>query len=151
MVAERKKAAGGSRHYEFVEHTADIAIKAYGKTVEEAYAVAGDAMFDIMTDGSKIRPDKEIAVEVESVDREGLLVGFLSKLILLREVDGWVLTDFEVTSLSERNLTARGFGEKYDKEKHASGYHIKGVSYHMMEIADPAGETPAYVQVLFDV
>ncbi len=151
MISKEKSGAGGSRHYEFIEHTADIAIKAYGSTVEEAYAVAADAMFDIVTDGSVINPDEKVEIEVESVDREGLLVGLLSRLIVLHEVDGWVLTDFEVALQGQDRLSARGWGEKFDKNRHSYGHHVKGVSYHMMEISESTGEGPAHVQVLFDV
>ncbi|UCE23333.1 MAG: archease [Candidatus Zixiibacteriota bacterium] len=138
-------------HYEFVEHTADIAVKAYGESLEEAFAVAAGAMFDIMTDGSAISPVETVEFEVESVDIEGLLVGFLSDLIVLHEVQDYVLTDFEVTLLDERRLRVTARGETFDDSKHGHGHHIKGVSYHMMEIFEGAGETPSYVQVLFDV
>ena len=66
------------KKYEFIEHTADIAIKAYGDTLEEAFAAAAEAMFDIITAGSEIEADKNISFAVESIDLEGLLVYFLS-------------------------------------------------------------------------
>ncbi len=138
-------------HYEFVEHTADIAIKAYGENLEQAFAVAAGAMFDIMTDGSAISPAETIEFEVESVDIEGLLVGFLSDLIVLHEVQDYVLTDFEVTFVNKRRLKVTARGETFDDSKHDHGHHIKGVSYHMMEIVEGTSEAPSYVQVLFDV
>ena len=36
--------------FEFLEHTADVYIRAYGKTMEEAYENAALAMFEVMTD-----------------------------------------------------------------------------------------------------
>lgn len=138
-------------HYEFVEHTADIAIKAYGASVEEAFAVAAGAMFDIMTDGAAIEPLEKVEFETESVDRQGLLVGFLSNLIVLYEVRDYVLTDFQVTFINDSRLNVVCRGETFDEKRHGHGLHIKGVSYHMMEIFDGGGDKPSHVQVLFDV
>ena len=137
--------------WEFIEHTADIAIKAYGDNLEDAFATAAVAMFHIMTDNSTISPVESVEFETESVDMEGLLVGFLSNLIVLHEVQNFVLTGFKITFESERKLKVRAGGEKFDERKHAHGHHIKGVSYHMMEISDGGGKTPSFVQVLFDV
>jgi SHS2 domain-containing protein len=139
------------KHYEFIEHTADVAVKAYGVTLEEAFAVAAGAMFDIMTDESPIERQQKVELEVQSIDMEGLLVSFLSKLIVLHEVDHLVLKDFVVVFTGDNSLKAGAWGEKFTETKHAGGLHVKGVSYHMMEIVQGKGNKPCHVQVLFDV
>jgi SHS2 domain-containing protein len=139
------------KRYEFIEHTADVAIKAYGATLEEAFAVAAGAMFDIITDESPIERKQKVELEAESIDIEGLLVNFLSKLIVLHEVDNLVLKDFVVTFTGENSLKAYAWGERFTETKHAGGLHVKGVSYHMMEVVQGKGNKPCHVQVLFDV
>ncbi len=151
MGDNRQNGAGSQGHYEFIEHTADVAIKAYGNSLEQAFAVAAGAMFDIMTDGAAVESQESIEFETESVDREGLLVGFLSDLIVLHEVQGYVFAEFEVTFLGSTRLKAQCRGEMFDEDRHAFGLHVKGVSYHMMEIFDGGGKEPSFVQVLFDV
>ncbi|MEW6051798.1 MAG: archease [Candidatus Zixiibacteriota bacterium] len=137
--------------YEFIEHTADIAIRAFGDTLAEAFASAADAFFDIVTGKSAIRPELSLSVEAEGMDREMLLVNFLSKLIVVHEVDGWVLSDFHIEFLSSNRLKATARGEKFVESRHGEGIQIKGVSYHMMEIHDGGISEPSYVQVLFDI
>ena len=139
------------RHYEFVEHTADIAIKAFGESIEEAFAVTAEAMFDIITDKSPVNGTEKVRVEVEASDLESLLVAFLSRLIVVFEVDGFVLKDFRVELSDRRRLQATGQGERFEARKHGHGNHVKGVSYHMIEVFDGEKEKPSYVQVLFDV
>ncbi len=39
--------------FEFLEHTADVYIRAHGKTMEEAYENAALAMFETITDTGK--------------------------------------------------------------------------------------------------
>lgn len=151
MSGDRPDNPKAHGHYEFVEHTADIAIKAYGSSIEEAFAVAAGAMFDIMTDGAAVEPLETVEFETESVDMEGLLVGFLSDLIVLYEVQDYVLCDFKVTFLDGNRLKAVCLGETFDERRHAQGLHVKGVSYHMMEVFDGGDQQLSYVQVLFDV
>ncbi|MDH4156136.1 MAG: archease [candidate division Zixibacteria bacterium] len=139
------------RHYEFVDHTADIAIKAFGESLAEAFAVAAEAMFDIITDKSPVDGHEEVQIEVEADDLEGLLVVFLSRLIFVHEVDRLVLKDFRVELSGHWRLQATGRGEKFVSSKHGHGNHVKGVSYHMIEVFDGREKKPSHVQVLFDV
>jgi len=140
-----------AKKYEFVDHTADIAVRAHGCDLDEAFANAATAMFDIITDGASIDTSTEVTVEIEAIDREGLLVQFLSELILIHEVDRLVFTDFEVSISGTGGLKAVCRGETFSQKKHGGGLHVKGVSYHMMEIFDGTAGEPSYVQVLFDV
>lgn len=139
------------KRYEFIEHTADIAIRAYGDSLGEAYACAADAFFEIVTNTTPIEPAERVTVEAEGIDPESLLVNFLSKLILVHEVDGWVLRDFTVELLPNNKLRAVGAGEKFSANRHGGGLQVKGVSYHMMEIQDAGSRGPSFVQVLFDI
>lgn len=139
------------RRYELIEHTADIGVKATGRDLEEAFAVAAEAMFEIITDKAPIEPSEEVTLQAESIDTEGLLVDFLSRLIVVHEVDNMVFNSFTVSFTGEHKLVAVGKGERFISEKHGHGHHVKGVSYHMMEIFDGRNREESYVQVLFDV
>lgn len=139
------------KRYEFIDHTADVAVKAYGDSLEEAFASAAEAMFDVITGSAAIEAARKIEFGVESIDPEGLLVMFLSQLIVIHEVEGLVLTDFAVSFAGEHKLQATGRGEKFDRQKHGGGIQVKGVSYHMMEISRPGEGRPCFVQVLFDI
>jgi len=133
--------------YELVEHTADVGVKAYGKTLSEAFEHAALGMFDIITDESRIEPVGQYNIELEAPDLEQLLVDWLSKLLFLNGAENLVFGKFQVT-LSGSRLTASVYGEKYDTKKHRMGVEIKAVTYHMLEVH---GKPPMYVQVLFDI
>jgi len=140
------------KRFELIEHTADIAIRAYGEDLPEAFAAAAEAMFSIITGEAEITPDVSVTIEVESVDREGVLVGFLSELLVKFEVDRMVLTDFRVTFLDHQHLRSSALGERFDENRHGLGHQVKGVSYHMMEIVDRGRSGgQSHVQVLFDI
>jgi SHS2 domain-containing protein len=135
------------RHYELVEHTADVGVKAYGKTVAEAFEHAAEGMFDIITDKSAIDPIGEYNILLEAPDLEQLLVDWLSQLLFLNGAHNLVFGNFEVT-LIENHLSAHVFGEKYDTKKHKIGVEIKAVTYHILQVHET---DPIFVQVLFDI
>jgi len=139
------------KFFEFLEHTADTIVKGYGDTFEEALAAVAEGLFAVITDIDKIGPQQEITIEADSIDREGLVVSFLSELIVRHEVDGIVATDFGVTMTGENALKAVAHGEEFDEERHEHGMHVKAVSYHMLEIHEGVDEEPWSVQVLLDV
>jgi len=137
------------KRFEFAEHTADIIVRGYGSTLEEAFAATAEGMFAVMTDRSPVSPEQVISLDVESIDREALLITFLSKLILTLEIDGIVLGDLSVQFDGPCTLRAVGRGEKFDREKHGHGIAVKGVSYHMLRVDDTPDDCK--VQVLLDI
>jgi SHS2 domain-containing protein len=139
------------KHFIIIEHTADIGIKAYGDSMEEAFAAAGEAMFQLMTENAAIQKKTEKHLACESMDREGLLVQFLSNLIVVHEVEGLVFGEFTVRFTGPNSLAAQGWGEAYEPGRHGRGFHIKGVSYNQMEISGQPGKTESFVRVVFDI
>jgi len=124
--------------FEFLEHTADILIAAHGQTLVEAFENAALAMFEVMTDTTKIDPIQEDAVEVEAEDEYALLYSWLEALLVKFEVNGLLFSRFKITSLEDKpdgfKLKANIWGEKYNKEKHPQKVAVKAVTYHRMEI-----------------
>lgn len=52
----RKETMNLEKKFEFFDVTADVGIRAYGKTLEDAFENAALAMFEVMTDTSRINP-----------------------------------------------------------------------------------------------
>ncbi len=136
--------------YEIIDHTADVGIKAYGKTLDEAFENAAKGMFDIITDKSEIEPIGQYDIKLEAPNLEQLLVDWLSELLYLNSAQNLVFGLFKVMELDEKKpkLYARAFGEKFNFSKHKIGSEIKAVTYHILEVKN---KKPFYVQVLFDI
>jgi SHS2 domain-containing protein len=128
----------GKKGFDFLEHTADAYIAAYGKTLAEAFENAARAMFEVMTEVEKVSPEVEDHVEVEAEDEYALLYGWLEALLAKFDTDGMLYSKFKVVVLEQ---TAHGFGleaeiwgEKFDPERHPQKVGVKAVTYHRMEI-----------------
>jgi len=124
--------------FEFLEHTADVYIRAHGKTMEEAYENAALAMFETMTDTDKVAPAEEDSLEVEAEDQYALLYNWLEALLVNSETKGMLYSKFQINSWKETaenfKIKAKIWGEKFDPQKHPQKVAVKAVTYHRMVI-----------------
>ncbi|MEM0087406.1 MAG: archease [Thermofilum sp.] len=133
--------AGGG--FQILEHTADVLIRAWGSTLDEALSHAVLGMYEVMTDLSSIRPSEMRVVEAEGVDLENLLYNLIEKLIILFDEEAFLISSVESCQLTQRDgawhvvLEARG--ERYDPERHESRVLVKAATYHMMRIWSEEG------------
>jgi SHS2 domain-containing protein len=124
--------------FEFLEHTADVYIRAHGKTMEEAYENSALAMFEVMTDTDKVAPAREETLEVEAEDQYALLYNWLEALLVKFETEGMLYSKFQITDWKETEeifkFKAKVWGEKFDPQKHPQRVGVKAVTYHRMMI-----------------
>jgi len=124
--------------FEFLEHTADVLISAHGASLEQAFENAALAMFEVMTDTTKINPVEKDTFEVEAEDEYALLYSWLEALLVKFEVNGMLCSKFEILGLEDNSegfkLKANVWGERFNAEKHPQKVAVKAVTYHRMEI-----------------
>ena len=132
--------------YRLLEHTADAMVEAYGKDLGERFGNAAYAMFDLMTDVTKVKPKGELEVTLTAESREQLLVDFLQELLFLHETEDLVLSKFDVKT-DGKSLEALVWGEGFDEKRHSKHAVVKAITYHRLEFDDAKGT----VTVLFDV
>jgi SHS2 domain-containing protein len=122
-----------SRRYEFLEHTADLGIRAWGSSVEELFAGAAEALAEVL--GAWFPGEgRERVVEVEAPDQEALLVAWLDELLYLHEADDVVFGGFDVDRVDARRLRARvRAGPRGVRELESPG--VKATTYHRLRLA----------------
>jgi len=124
--------------FEFLEHTADVYVRAHGKTMEEAYENAALSMFETITDSEKIAQTKEETVEVEAEDQYALLYNWLEALLVKSETEGMLYSKFQICDWKETEeifkFKAKIWGEKFDAKKHPQKVAVKAITYHLMVI-----------------
>jgi SHS2 domain-containing protein len=135
--------AAGER-FEFLEHTADAYVAAYGENLGEAFESAALAMFEVMTEVRKVKPLVEDHVEVRATDESALLYSWLEALLVKFDVKGLFFSRFKVLELEETSdglmLKAKVWGEKYDPRRHPQKVGVKAITYHRMEIIKEPGK-----------
>jgi len=129
--------------FKFLPHMSDVFIEAYGSTLEEAFENAALAMFEVMTDTSKVEPSMEESVEADGFDKQSLLYNWLEKLLVLFETRMMLCSKFEIEKIEREGegyrLKAKVWGEEFDPGKHEQRVGVKAVTYHMMSIEEKDG------------
>jgi len=124
------------KRFEFIDITAaDVAFKAYGRDLNELFANAALAMFEVMVNTGQLEERVEREVEVEADDLEGLLFEWLNELLFFYGAENLAFRRFEV-EIDEENLKlkARCWGEEIDPEKQEVRTEVKACTYHKLKI-----------------
>jgi len=120
--------------FEIVNHTADISIKAYGKSLKELFENAALGMFNILADLEGIRISTELEIKVEAPDREELLIEWLDELLFNFYTKYIIFCKFDITELTDRDLTAKVKGRFIGENKNRLKTEIKAATRHDLHI-----------------
>ena len=130
--------------FEELEHTADYAIRAWGKNLPELFIEAARGM-NSLTGGKPGSPSSSRRIKLEAPDLETLLISWIEELAYYMEVESMIFSDLKISNLSPHVLQATVTGGP------AVGLSklIKAITYHHLEIQEVAGgyETT----IVFDV
>jgi SHS2 domain-containing protein len=131
--------------YEEIEHTADVGIRAFGKTASEIFAAAAEGMFSLIANPAKVRAKGEVEIRLTAEDPPKLLVAWLSELLFLHETQRLLFCRFDI-HVRGKSLRARAWGERIDKRRHELKLAIKAVTYHRLSVDVAKG----VAEVIFD-
>ncbi len=141
-----------SKPYEYLEHTADLFFRSYGKSPGECFGNAARAMFSAMIDLDSVKPLLKKTIRLESGDLPALLHDFLSEALFFFGTEGLVFRIFDVR-IEEKDGRYRLFaslaGEKFDRKKHVMLTDVKAVTYHGLKVEERKGLWVA--EVLCDI
>jgi len=122
------------KRFETFDHGADIGIRGFGRTLEEAFVNGAKAMFSIMVDIEKVNGKEKREVRCEAPDREILFVEWLNQLLSIAHLEKMLFSDFAVNIKDDTLLTGYGEGEKIDKSRHPLLTEVKAATYSMLKV-----------------
>lgn len=135
---------GKTMPYRFLEDIAiaDIAFEAWGKTREEMFMAAADALMNVMVaDQTTIRMVEEVEFRLEEQPLDMLLFNFLGELIFYKDARPlllrvtWVMI---IPTGSHFSLTAAAGGERPDPARHPLTVDVKAVTLHHFRVEETA-------------
>jgi len=135
--------------YKLVPHTADMGIKLANQTLKGLFEDAAFALFDILTDIKKIKPQFRKEISVQAVDIEELLNTFLGKLLEEFTVENNLISKVEIQNLEDKKLTAIISGEPYNPQKYSIKIEIKAITFNDLYVKKT--KTGYEAQVILDV
>ncbi|MAG36294.1 MAG: protein archease [Dehalococcoidia bacterium] len=145
------KAAGGPERppFEYIEHPAEEGIRVYGHDLAALFAHAALGLCSLITDTGTVLDREARPVQVTALDRESLLVAWLSEVLWLIEAEDLLFSRFTIVSISETALSALAHGEAADPNRHPYRSAIKAVTYHQLAVRQRDGMWST--NLIFDV
>jgi SHS2 domain-containing protein len=129
-----------------LDHTADVGIVVTASEPAELFRRAALGMARLMRGETASERSVERLVELPSDSLDSLLVSWLSELLYLDEVDGFVFEDAAFQELGEGGLRAGVIGRT---EPEVPERQLKGVTYHGLRLEPAADGWQA--RVIFDI
>lgn len=140
------------KRYEFVEHTADIAVLVYGGSLKELFTSAALAMFSVLVGKKQNKPKaalKEISIKKEEKSLEDLLKAWLDELLFYFSTKGLVLHRIKSLVCTTDSFDAKVLFDTFDDEHYEIKDEIKAVTYHELKVEKIRNRWRAHI--IFDV
>ncbi len=140
-------------NYQYIDHTADIAVEVSAENYEDLFIVSAQAWKDSVL--NELSPDnlEEKILEFNENSIEELLVHFLSELNYLLLGGKWITTGVKQIKIikieKEWNLRAVILGIPLDAQKHNIKIEIKAVTFHQMDVKYKDGKFQT--RIVFDI
>ena len=131
MGQERIKSLAGWAHF---SHVADIGIRGFGKTLEQAFAQTALALTAAVTDPEDVGAAERISEECTAPDRELLLAEWLNTLVYEMATRKMLFSRFDL-SIRGGRLYAEIWGEVVERERHQPAVEVKGATYTELSVS----------------
>lgn len=131
--------------YKILEHTADLKIKALGKTKQELFYHAMLAMESALRPKIK-KQEVRTKIKIQSENLESLLIDFLDEINYQNEINLTIYNKIIFDKFSDNLIEAELFGQKVVR----FGLQIKGVTWHDLNVGQQKDGT-WQATVLFDI
>jgi SHS2 domain-containing protein len=133
------------------DHTADVGIEVYGKSLEDLFQTAGEAFAELTTDPRTIKTNKSQKIKIKEDELDFLFKEFFDELLFLLETKDLIFTKFSNWKIVEgKGLSVSAKGGVWDVDKHESRTEIKQTTYQMLKVKQ-INDDLWYGKVLFDV
>lgn len=113
-----------------------MGIWARADSIPELFEALGLGLFALMTDVRKVRPRDERAIQASGPDPAGLVVAFLTQLITLHAVEGFLAREIRCQPVGTppTSLLAQLRGEPFDPPRHSRHFEVKAATFHQLLI-----------------
>ena len=135
-------------NWQHFSHEADVGVRGFGNTVEEAFEQAAMALTAVVTDIDRVQQRETVKVACECPDRELLFVDWLNAVIFEMVTRNMLFSAFQV-AIRDGKLEGKLSGEAIDRIRHEPAVEPKGATYTELKVVQENGRWCA--QCIIDV
>ena len=129
---------GTDTGYDFFDHTADIGIRAAGKTLEELFERLAHGLTELIAEDSDLKPREVRAIHLGARDADSLLLAWLQELVFWFSTDRFLPAQYAL-EVSPTSLRGEVRGEPFDPSRHTQGREVKAITRHLLTVTQRDG------------
>lgn len=128
------------KKYEYLDHTADVQLHAWGDSLKESFEQVAMSMFAYMTDIETVEMSEKHEIEIHldaDDDVLNLVFKWLDEWLFLFSAEPYFIArKIEVVEFNAdvNYIKAIGYGEQFDLKKHPQGTEVKAITYSNMQV-----------------
>jgi tRNA nucleotidyltransferase (CCA-adding enzyme) len=125
--------------WEHFDVEADVGVRAWGPTREEAFAQAALGVFALIVAPDEVVPRETREVRAQGDSIETLLVNWIDECLYMHEIEGFVA--HRIGPLRTDGGLVHGVlhGEPLDVARHRLGTVVKGATFHRLAVVERPG------------
>lgn len=132
--------------FEILEHTADVGVRSWAPTLEEAFRQSTLGLLDIVGAWQPGAGSRE-SIAVEGRDLGALLVDWLSEVLYLQEVRDVVISAVQIDHVGDD--AASGWVELAERPLEIEGTAVKAITFHQLDVSrtEAGWSTTVYLDI----
>jgi SHS2 domain-containing protein len=119
--------------WEHYPHPADMGIRGFGRTKEEAFAQAALAITAIITDPQTVEPKESVQITCREQEDDLLLFDWLNALLYEMATRHVLFSRYDITIAGEQ-LKATAWGESIDIARHQPAVEVKAATFADLKV-----------------
>lgn len=135
--------------FEPVEHTADRALRIFGRDPAELFNHAVEGMLSLLTDPAAVRPVVSRPLRARASQLSDLLVAILNEALFRFDTERFLCRRLDIRTLAPHRVEAVGWGEIYDPARHEIRTVVKAATYHQLALLET--KDGLEITIVFDV
>lgn len=139
--------------FEFLEHEADMGIKAWAGNEKDLFREGAKALFNVICDSSTVETKKKVPIKVQADSVELAFIEFINEIVSQSGLKEMFFSDCKVSNFEKENnkiiVEAELSGENIDLDKHHPKVEVKAATYSGLRYEEENGKH--VIQCLLDV
>jgi protein archease len=123
-----------SAGYEHFDMEADVGVRAWAPTLEEAFAQTALGVFALIVPPEDVAPQETREVRAQGDGLESVLVNWINECLYVHEIEGFAVHRVTVTAQPGAFVHGVLHGEPLDLSRHRVGTVVKGATLHAVAV-----------------
>jgi SHS2 domain-containing protein len=135
--------------YEYLDHTADVRIRAWGESMPAVLAAMVEGVLALINEGNLVAAREERCITARGEFQDECIVNFFNELLFQIEGERWLPRGVMNIVYAPDRIEAVLVGEPFDPDRHALASELKAATYHEFSVRETGGEWE--LRMVFDV